>query len=225
MYDSDTVLLFAGGVGITFVLPHFVRIALHSKKTTCKLVWMVRDLGELCTADLKRLRANAPSSDACAIIEEQLQFVAEQLSQSQQSNLRRAPLLIEIHVTASHSTPGTAGSADPEARPLLRLSADQPEGEANEQEQKGNWDQGTSGDGKDGPGLSSPWFDVTIKHGRACMIVEQHFPTSELSAEQSLTIMSCGPAALCDEARMQAKLAAAEGSWKIIDYVEECYSW
>lgn len=46
IHTYDRVLLFAGGVGITFVFPQFVRIALHSPSTICKLVWMVRDLGK-----------------------------------------------------------------------------------------------------------------------------------------------------------------------------------
>jgi hypothetical protein len=45
IHTFDSVLLFAGGVGITFIFPHFVRIALHSRSTICKLVWMVRELG------------------------------------------------------------------------------------------------------------------------------------------------------------------------------------
>jgi hypothetical protein len=78
---------------------------------------------------------------------------------------------------------------------------------------------------KDRLGLASPWFDVTIKHGRGSMVIEQHFPASDLSDEQSLTVMSCGPAALCDEVRRQVMVTSAERCWKVVDYVEECYSW
>jgi hypothetical protein len=135
----------------------------------------------------------------------------EELEHRRLGQQTRAPLLIEIHVTSAQ----TATSVDPEVRPLLRISHDQPE-------QK-SWTEDT--DSKARPGLSSHWFDVTIKHGRASMIVEQHFPASDLSTEQTLTIMSCGPAALCDEARRQAKLTSTERCWKVVEYVEECYSW
>lgn len=159
-------------------------------------------------------------SDACAIIEEQLQFVAEQLGQSraQTQHIRRAPLLIEIHVTGRQPP---AASLDPEVRPLLRISLEQPDHRRDES--KGSWT-GDSSD-KDRPGLASPWFDVTIKHGRGSMAIVQHFPPSDLSGEQSLTVMSCGPAALCDEVRRQVKLTSAARRWKVVDYVEECFSW
>lgn len=71
----------------------------------------------------------------------------------------------------------------------------------------------------------APWVDVSIREGRASNIVDHHFPVSDLSSEQSLSIVSCGPAALCDEVRSQAKASMAHGRWKSVQYIEECFSW
>lgn len=224
VYESDNVLLFAGGVGVTFVLPHFVRTALHSPMTACKLVWMVRDLGEFCklleSASLKQ----KDHIDACIIIQDELEMLSRQLQSQRQAGDgtdRCAPLLVEIHVTGSHSRIRALSSVDLEARPLLRVSAEHTRATEDE-EQKSIYD---TADAKTPLLVTSPWIDITVKHGRASKVIEQHFPANELSSAQSLMVMSCGPAALCDEVRMHTKTTSASCMWGSVHYIEECFSW
>lgn len=192
--------------------------------TACKLVWMIRDLGEfskiLESVSLKRKN----HIDACVIIQDELEMLSRQL-QSQRHAAdrtdRRAPLLVEIHVTESHSRKRALNSVDLEARPLLRVSAENTRATEDEA-QKSVYD---IVDAKTPLLVTSPWIDITVKHGRASKDIEQHFPTNELSSAQSLTIMSCGPAALCDEVRMYTKATSASCMWGSVNYIEECFSW
>ncbi|GHJ83641.1 hypothetical protein NliqN6_0043 [Naganishia liquefaciens] len=215
VYATENLLLFAGGVGVTFVLPHFVKTALHAPKTACKLVWMIRDL------------------DACVIIQDELEMLAQELQShslaAAHATPSRAPLLIEIHVTGRRARKRALSSVDLEAQPLLRASTDHavitsaghtPISEDEEQKYEVE-----SADAKTPILVSSSWLDITIKHGRASSVIERHFPASELSSSQSLTIMSCGPAALCDEVRMHTKATSLACSWKSVHYIEECFSW
>jgi hypothetical protein len=211
---------------VTFVLPHLVRIALHCPTTTCKLVWMIRDIGKsLAPYECGFSDANRP--DACVIIQEELEMLEQQLQLQERTtnqHIRRAPLLIEIHITGGLSHRREVNSTDLEVRPLLRISCEMP-GRL-EEERKLEWSgrNGTS-DTKRSILESSPWFEISLKHGRASTVIEQHFPTNELSPTQSLTVMSCGPAALCDEVRMQVKETSSSESSTSVDYVEECFSW
>lgn len=161
------------------------------------------------------------------IIQDELEMLAEQLQrQGQTTNqaIRQAPLLIEIHVTGGHSRK-PVNFVDLEVRPLLRISCEQAE-RIDDEEGKLDWNRlNDSADTKSSILESSPWLDVTVKHGRAPKVIEQHFPINELSNALSITVMSCGPAALCDEVRMQVKATSSLDAWGSVDYIEECFSW
>lgn len=45
MSHSDVILLFAGGIGITWCLPFLTHLALQQPDKQCKLVWNVKTLG------------------------------------------------------------------------------------------------------------------------------------------------------------------------------------
>lgn len=44
--SSDVVLLFAGGIGVTFCLPFLAHVALKQPHKQCKLVWNVKSFGK-----------------------------------------------------------------------------------------------------------------------------------------------------------------------------------
>lgn len=71
----------------------------------------------------------------------------------------------------------------------------------------------------------SPFISITTHLGRASLRPSAHFPTSRLHSTQYLSIVACGPAALCDGVRAGAIQTISEGSWKRVEFIEECYSW
>lgn len=46
IHNSDQVLVLAGGIGITYCMPILVQVARHHPTTSCKLLWVSRDVGE-----------------------------------------------------------------------------------------------------------------------------------------------------------------------------------
>jgi hypothetical protein len=187
---------------------------------------MIRDIGKS-LAPFESGISDVNQPDACVIIQEELEMLEQQLQLQERTtnqHIRQAPLPIEIHITGGLSQRRAVSSTDLEVRPLLRISCEQ-SGRL-EEERKLEWSGRNGGsDTKHSILESSPWFEITLKHGRASTVIEQHFPTNELSPTQSLTAMSCGPAALCDEVRMQVKETSSASSWRSVDYVEECFSW
>lgn len=71
----------------------------------------------------------------------------------------------------------------------------------------------------------SPFISVNTYCGRASLLPGTYFPTSELCSTQYLSIVACGPAGMCDQARAGAIQTISEGSWKRVQFTEECYSW
>ncbi|KAJ9099118.1 hypothetical protein QFC21_003997 [Naganishia friedmannii] len=71
----------------------------------------------------------------------------------------------------------------------------------------------------------SPLISITTYTGRASLLPSAHLPPSDLNATQYVSIVACGPAGMCDEARVGAMQTISEGRWKGVEFIEECYSW
>jgi hypothetical protein len=166
-----------------------------------------------------------------SVIEEQLLWLVEQLGvrYSSQATRPQVPLVIEIHVTRHEQLSRTVSATSQHSQtvhPQCEIFSPSPDPTENEEEEEAK--QTLPKNVCRALEISSelgPWVNVSIHEGRASKIVDLHFPVTELSAEQSLSIVSCGPAALCDEVRSQAKATMAQGSWKYVRYLEECFSW
>ncbi|KAJ9116298.1 hypothetical protein QFC22_004738 [Naganishia vaughanmartiniae] len=71
----------------------------------------------------------------------------------------------------------------------------------------------------------SPFITITMYPGRASLLASAHFPTTEMNSRQYLSIVACGPASMCDQARVGAVQTISRDSWKGVKFIEECYSW
>ncbi|KAJ9092946.1 hypothetical protein QFC19_008544 [Naganishia cerealis] len=213
IYFSDNLLLFGGGIGITYVLPHFVQFAQRRPEGTCKLVWMVRDMG------------------CFEIIKDQLVSFAEE--RRLRGGLAHGSVSIDVHLTCSAVKNVSMNSDD-----LVEEKALGPEEVVASLEHTHNSGGPHIGNNADLKLVEpketvrswdihrlSPYITITTLHGRASLLPSSHFPTSELSRTKYLSIVACGPAGMCDEARVGAVQTMAEGGWKGVEYVEECFSW
>ncbi|PWN54246.1 hypothetical protein IE53DRAFT_376654 [Violaceomyces palustris] len=205
--EVDHLILFAGGIGVTFCVPYLARSVHERKWKSCKLVWMVRDL------------------DMLEILNEQLLELESALGQNSRSEgLLMPSLSIEVYHTSS--------TLDTTTMPLVGSSSTSSEDEKNLEEVdslKGD-DATDSEKGKvQGGGSADFWSSreggkaicVTMRSGRPSGRVES--PTG--SRQESVGVIACGPKSLCDWARKEALHLRRSGCSSDVELHTECVLW
>ncbi|CAO1633125.1 unnamed protein product [Sympodiomycopsis kandeliae] len=193
--DSEVIVLFAGGIGITFCLPIFTYTAFNCPEKQCKLVWNVKTLEEF------------------AVLREQLLALVDLLRQTK--TIPASPFTIDLHVTEEQTSvstfvekdegiEGSSSSRSGSERDDKSITDAQMENATNVELQ--------------------PFFVLKIKSGRSINALEQHVDTHRCKGK-TLGLAACGPASLCDDVRLSAKRALLSGQWGDVDHVEECFNW
>ncbi|KAK0525994.1 ferric-chelate reductase [Tilletia horrida] len=221
---ASQVLLFSGGVGIAYTLPYLIETALSHPDVPCTLVWMIRDIA-LFHAVLVELNAAAK------------ELAARSKAEQATSKIRRAPLLINLHITSRQAAMQEASDAVSELEKHPAATAPT-SGEEDKDARSVSVDSSEEGKGATVHVESScdhlkPYFHITTSYGRAdpSSIItppvarEQEQKQGQGQERGQLVVMSCGPMALCDDVRYETQRALASGAWRDVCYFEECFNW
>ncbi|KAL9935553.1 hypothetical protein V8E36_005901 [Tilletia maclaganii] len=237
VHDAGQVLLFAGGVGVAFVLPYMIETALTNPGVPCTLVWMIRDI------------AHHPGRDSTftalfdAVTDQLVSTVTELTARSSQAAeaIKRAPLLINLHLTSPTSSATTAPFV-----PIAELEKHQDASTPQQQQQEGAGEKDgklttdSSSESSDRAGTPrtptegfyahlEPYFSMTTSYGRASPSISHHLGPSSSSSlrgkKKRLVVMACGPVALCDDVRYEANRELVGGQWADVLYHQEAFDW
>lgn len=214
----DDVLLFAGGVGITFCLPYFVQVAVQSD-ARCKLVWAIRDFDivdsvadQLIRLDEVLRAAERPRSSRPKI---ELRVTAGEFFDKAKEEVAEGVAELKHSATDSDnalSKASSSASSTPIPSP--------PDEKAEYVEAKK-----IESSSKRLTALAarlSGSMDLVAVHGRPSKRVADHF---EPHSDRTAAVIACGPASLCDDTREGAIFALRKGEWRDVEYVEECFDW
>ncbi|CAD6916642.1 unnamed protein product [Tilletia caries] len=225
VHNASHVLLFAGGVGVAYTLPYMIETALGNRRNVpCTMTWMIRDIA-LFNAVMDQLTGTVQELAARA------KTAAEEM--------KRAPLLINLHMTSSKSATTQEPFApiiiseldkrhDAAGKELASSSSSAEEKEEEEGEGESGRMRGTPE--TEGAGgfydYLEPYFRVTTSFGRAnvCDTIASAAAAAD-EGKRRLVVMSCGPTSLCDDVRYEAQRALRSGAWEDVGYFEECFSW
>ncbi|KAE8231249.1 hypothetical protein CF326_g3735 [Tilletia indica] len=217
---ASHVLLFAGGVGVAYTLPYMIETALSNRNVPCTMTWMIRDIALF---------------DA---VMEQLTAAVEELSARSKEgveDLKRAPLLINLHITSSDSA-ATHEAFRANISELVKHAGRDSGGASASGSGEEEKNDIAKVDNKALPTPSTsepayydhlePYFRVMTSYGRASVssIVSSAAAATGEGAGK-LVVMSCGPASLCDDVRYEAQKALSSGAWGDVAYFEECFNW
>ncbi|EPQ26726.1 uncharacterized protein PFL1_05705 [Pseudozyma flocculosa PF-1] len=211
---TDHLLLYAGGIGVTYCLPFLEQHVYRGKFKTCKLVWMLRDLDLLEVLDepLGELDAAADATKAKLFID--VYHTASRASE------KGAPIATLEEVPAElPSSLSSSSDLTPQEEKSITGGLDDDDDEPAEKAEGGGR---TANEGV----LKRRWRNITfnVHHGRPDGI--RHLDESvAASRADSLSVVCCGPRPLCDWARNETLQWRREREWADIDFHAECVLW
>lgn len=220
----DDVLLFAGGIGITFCLPYFIHAAVADATTEtrrCKLVWAIRDFDvvDAIADQLVRLddalRASAhkgprPIIELCVTAGEVREAKDEEVGQVMAA-------IVELNdaagVEADAASKASTSSSTPAMTPAATKS------EYIEKKKISSFEERVASLAD----RLATTIDLRATQGRPSKRLASHFETHR--SKCTAAVVACGPASLCDDVREGALYALRTGEWADVEYVEECFDW
>ena len=227
MHDVDHVVLVTGGLGITYCMQFLDQAALHSNWKTCKLIWTIREESELLMRPV-RPQGTILTSDVgftaglFELIEPHLHELVVALQQRHKG--RTAPqILIDLHCTQA-PLPGKVQGQVESLVPVLASGDTAKVEDASPPQPKRTESDLSSKSSVASLASLSPWIKLTRCNGRPQGLAASagHLVPSTV---ETLAIVACGPAALCDDARVEALAWRSQQAWADITYFEECFIW